>query len=69
VLRALARVLTQHAGATVCLVAHGGVNRIILFDALGAPLTRFLTLAQDYGCVNLVEYFTDGNAVLRLANG
>jgi broad specificity phosphatase PhoE len=69
VLRALERVLTQHAGGTVCLVAHGGVNRVILLNLLGAPVARFLSLAQDYGCLNLVEYFADGNAVVRLVNG
>lgn len=68
VLPALRACLARHAGESVCLVAHGGVNRVILFDALGLPLGRFHALAQDYGCLNLVEYFPDGNAVVRLVN-
>jgi broad specificity phosphatase PhoE len=69
VLGALDGLLTCHPGQTVCLVAHGGVNRVILFEALGVPLARFFALAQDYGCLNLVEYFADGNPVVRLVNG
>ncbi|GAB4264916.1 MAG: alpha-ribazole phosphatase [Deferrisomatales bacterium] len=65
---ALDAVLARHRGETLCLVAHGGVNRAILFDALGLPLARFHALAQDYGCLNLVEYHADGNAVVRLVN-
>jgi alpha-ribazole phosphatase len=69
VLPALEAVVRRHAGRAVCLVAHGGVNRVILFDALGLPLSHYHRLAQDYGCVNLVEYYPDGNRVVRLING
>jgi broad specificity phosphatase PhoE len=68
VLPALRAVLARHPGETICLVAHGGVNRVILFDALGLPLGRFHSLAQDYGCLNLVEYYPDGRSVVRLVN-
>ena len=69
VLPALRRMLERHAGETVCLVAHGGTNRVILFDALGLPLSRFHSLAQDYACVNLLEFHADGNTVVRGVNG
>lgn len=68
VLPALREVVARHAGEAVCLVAHGGVNRVILFEAMGLALGRFQAVSQDYGCVNLVEYFPDGNAVVRLVN-
>ncbi len=69
VLPSLGALLARHPGQAVCLVAHGGVNRVILFDALGLSLARFHSLAQDYGCLNLVEYFPDGRAIVRLVNG
>lgn len=69
VLPALAALLARHPGETVCLVAHGGVNRVILFDALGLPLTHYHKLVQDYGCVNVLEYHADGNRVVHLVNG
>ena len=56
-------------GETVALVAHGGTNRVILFEALGMDLARFHALAQDYACVNRLEYFPDGNTVVKLVNG
>jgi alpha-ribazole phosphatase len=69
VLPTLTSILDRHRGKDVCLVAHGGVNRIILFDALGLQLSHYHNLAQDYGCVNLIEYHGDGNRIVRLMNG
>jgi alpha-ribazole phosphatase len=69
VLPAFGRMAQQHSGETVALVAHGGTNRVILFEALGMDLARFHALAQDYACVNLLEYFPDGNVVVKLVNG
>ncbi len=69
VLRSFSEVLERHWGQAVCLLGHGGVNRVILFEALGVPLGRYHSVAQDYGCLNLVEYYPGGNAVVRLLNG
>jgi alpha-ribazole phosphatase/probable phosphoglycerate mutase len=64
----LARLLAAHPGQNVALVAHGGVNRIILLDALGAPLDRVFCLEQDYACLNVIDYFADGYRTVRLVN-
>jgi alpha-ribazole phosphatase/probable phosphoglycerate mutase len=64
----VARLLTAHPGQNVALVAHGGVNRIILLDALGAPLDRVFSLEQDYACLNVIDYFADGYRTVRLMN-
>jgi broad specificity phosphatase PhoE len=69
ILSALRTVLAEHREESICLVAHGGVNRVILFEALGLPLSRYHKLAQDYGCLNIIDYYPDGNAVVRLING
>jgi alpha-ribazole phosphatase/probable phosphoglycerate mutase len=65
----LARLLAAHPGQNVALVAHGGVNRIILLDTLGASLERVFCLEQDYACLNVIDYFADGNRTIRLMNG
>lgn len=65
----LHELLAKHRGESICLVAHGGVNRVILFEALGLPLSHYHKLAQDYGCLNVIEYYPDGNAVVCLMNG
>jgi alpha-ribazole phosphatase/probable phosphoglycerate mutase len=64
----LARLLAAHRGENVALVAHGGVNRIILLDALGAPLDRVFCLEQDYACINVIDYFAEDHRTVRLVN-
>jgi alpha-ribazole phosphatase len=49
-------IVARHGGRRVAIVAHGGANRVILAEALGLPLRNALRLAQDYACVNLIEY-------------
>jgi alpha-ribazole phosphatase/probable phosphoglycerate mutase len=60
--------LAAHPGQNVALVAHGGVNRIILLDAIGAPLDRAFALEQDYACLNVIDYFADHYRTVRLMN-
>jgi alpha-ribazole phosphatase/probable phosphoglycerate mutase len=64
----LQEVLGQHQGQAVALVAHAGINRVILCEALGLPLTHLFRLDQRYGCLNIIDYFPD-LAVVRLING
>lgn len=62
-------IVARHLGEEVMLVAHGGVNRVILLDAIGAPFDRLFSLEQDFGCLNIIDYYADGPAVVRLLNG
>ncbi len=68
VLSCLSEILAEHSGETILLVAHGGVNRLILCDALGMDISRLFNIQQDYGCLNIIDYYPD-NAVVRLVNG
>jgi alpha-ribazole phosphatase len=61
-------ILKNHEGRDFLIVAHGAVNRVILCDALGLPLQNMFRLHQDYGCLNIVDYFPD-STVVRLING
>ena len=62
------QILAKHPGGDIALVAHGGVNRIILLDAIGAPLQQAFSLEQDFGCLNIIDYFASGNSVVKLLN-
>lgn len=62
-------IATAHAGDEVAIVAHGGVNRVVLLDALGAPLDSLFRIEQDYGCHNVIDYFPDGTARVKQLNG
>ena len=61
-------IVDNYPEGDVALIAHGGVNRIILLDAIGASLGQAFSIEQDYGCLNIIDYFTDGNSVVKLLN-
>jgi alpha-ribazole phosphatase len=69
VLPALSEIVARHRGEEVLVVAHGGVNRVILMDAIGAPLASMFSIEQRYCCMNVIDYYDDGNSVVLLANG
>jgi alpha-ribazole phosphatase len=62
------KILDQQAGNDFLLVGHGAVNRVILCNALGLDLGRLFSIQQDYGCLNIIDYFPD-STVVRLMNG
>lgn len=66
---ALAELLEKHQGEEIALVAHGGVNRVILLDAIGAPLIQMFHIEQSYGCRNIIDYFADSYTTVQLLNG
>ncbi len=65
---ALDQLLQAHENGDVALVAHGGVCRAIIGSALGMPMANWLRLAQDYGCVNVIEWY-GGSPFVVLVNG
>ena len=62
-------VVERHRGEDVLVVAHGGANRVILLNTIGAPLSSLFTIEQEYCCLNIIDYFVDGKAVIKLLNG
>jgi len=62
------RIMQKHPNGDVAMVAHGGVNRIVLLDAIGAELEKAFSIEQDYGCLNIIDYLEDGQSVVRLMN-
>ena len=68
VIGAVDTILREHAGQYVAVVAHGGVNRIILCHILGIPLENIFRVEQDYAALNIVEFW-EKYPVLKLLNG
>ena len=54
VLRAFHIILQQHTNETICLISHGGVNRVLLAWTLEMPADYLFRLAQDYAAMNLL---------------
>ncbi|MBF0319466.1 MAG: histidine phosphatase family protein [Nitrospirae bacterium] len=52
---------------TTAVVAHGGINRVILCDILGVPLSHIFRVEQDYACINVIDFY-DGVPVVKLLN-
>jgi alpha-ribazole phosphatase len=64
----LKTLVAEHPGQSLALVAHAGVNRVILCDALSLSLQNIFRLDQNYGGLNIIDYFPDFTMV-RLLNG
>ena len=63
------RIVGQHRGEEVLVVGHGGLNRVILLHAIGAPLSALFNIEQTYACLNIIDYYEDGKTVVKLLNG
>ena len=66
---AVRAIVAAHRGEEVLVVGHGALNRVILLEAIGAPLERVFRLEQHYGCLNIIDYYADGRTVVSLLNG
>lgn len=47
--------IAESAAGPVLIVAHAGVNRIILCHLLGMPPENLFRLGQDYACLNRID--------------
>ena len=68
VMPCLNTLLAAHTGKSLCLVAHSGVNRVILSDALCCGPELFWKLDQKYGCLNIIDYGDPKGPIVRLMN-
>ena len=50
------------------IVAHGGVNRAILCQAMGQGLGGFGAIEQDAGGINIIDLDPGGRCIVRLLN-
>ena len=69
VMPVIADIIERHRGEEVLVVGHGGINRIILLNTVGAPFTSMFRIEQNFGCLNIIDYYADGNPVVKLLNG
>ncbi len=67
VIPVIERILREDPAERIGIVAHGGVNRIILIHFLELPYTSFSLIEQDYACINILD-FIDGYVILNAVN-
>ncbi len=65
----LKRAIEENLGREILLIGHGGLNRAILADAMGLPLSLVFRIEQGYGALNIIDYYDDGMSVVKLLNG
>lgn len=67
VLPAFRGICARAGGRNVIISAHAAVNRVILCDALGAPLGSFFRLEQDFAALNVID-LREGGPLVRAMN-
>jgi alpha-ribazole phosphatase/probable phosphoglycerate mutase len=67
VLTAFEEIVKQWKDRTIAIVAHGGVNRVMIASALQIPDDCLFRIGQDYGSASLVT-LTDGVPSVELLN-
>ncbi len=58
--------IVQGLEGDILIVAHAGVNRVILCQVLGMDLANLFRLGQDYGSLNLLERNKDDWRVVAM---
>ncbi|HBR22763.1 MAG TPA: histidine phosphatase family protein [Nitrospiraceae bacterium] len=66
--KAVDSLLSNHNSEHIAIVAHGGVNRIILCHIMGIPLENIFRIEQDFAAVNIIEFW-EKYPVVKLING
>jgi alpha-ribazole phosphatase len=66
VVPAFEKIRKDHDGQKVAIVAHGGVNRLLICEALTIPLENLFRIEQDFGCLNIITYQKDFTLVKLL---
>lgn len=64
---AIQKIIKEHSGQTVAVVAHGGTIGTILCAVLDIHLNHVWSIKQDNTAVNIIEYY-DGRPVITLLN-
>jgi len=62
VLKGLKRIIKENKGYSVCIVAHGIVNKVIMCTVEGKPLSKIWDYPQDNTALNILMFFKGINS-------
>ncbi|MCB2187150.1 MAG: histidine phosphatase family protein [Deltaproteobacteria bacterium] len=62
------QIVKDTPGEEICVISHSGVNRVLLCHILGAPLSHVFRVEQDFACLNVIDVYPDGLAVVKQVN-
>ena len=63
------KIVASHPDQEIAMLLHGGVNRVILADALGLDPLNLFRIDQAFGALNIIDHYDDGMALVKLLNG
>ncbi len=66
VIPAFNEIVSDKKGKRIAIVAHGGVNRIILCELLAIPFQNLFRIEQDFGALNICVFYDDFPVVKRM---
>ncbi len=58
--RAFKGIVKENPGKSILVIPHRVVNKALLCAILGLSNSHFWEIKQDTGCINLIEYSSDG---------
>jgi len=61
-------IVAKHPHDAIAIVAHGGVNRVILGHLLGISMNNIFRIQQEYGAINVIQFYED-SVVVELIGG
>lgn len=56
-IEAFNKIVDGHKGEEIAIVSHGGITRVILCELLGIPLENIFRIDQDFGALNVIEFW------------
>lgn len=68
IMKLFSDIVEKHRGRNVAIVSHAGVLRIIIASLLAFDLNNIYRIAQEYGCIDMIDIFEDNNVAIRLLN-
>ncbi|HDS15583.1 MAG TPA: histidine phosphatase family protein [Proteobacteria bacterium] len=60
------QLVKQHRSEAIAVIAHGGINLLLLTRALGLSSQSIFSFAQDFGCINQLQIGSDFTRVIML---
>ncbi|HZS45126.1 MAG TPA: histidine phosphatase family protein [Blastocatellia bacterium] len=63
---ALSRIRKLHPNGTFAIVTHGGACRMIIAHVLDLSPQNWLRIAQDCGCINVIDWHSDSPTVVKI---
>jgi probable phosphoglycerate mutase len=60
------KIIPQHQGETILVIAHNGINRCLILTALGMSASRYHTIQQSNCCINVLNFTGDYGEPVQL---